>query len=691
MSENESKVVLGQGVSLYKWIADLQSALVRRRCIGYIFQDINGIKPVVCPTMPVRGKSSMEDHQRAVEKYEEELQKYQEGEIEARSILAARIEREICPSNLMNMSAKQIYDHVLSVREEGANTPWETSVRELLSTRLTGTVNSYCNTFMQHYLDANSAAETMPRKNAESLNGDQSISFEISAGLAGYLFVLGTEGISWLDTWRQTKIYDVNNKYVTLDIMMSTLRQVAKGREGVPVGHAQAAVAARNNTGVTNHLEEDNDPESICRRCKHKHRNKHCFRQHPELRKRVNKSKGKAKATFEKLDEKDSSDSDSNSDSGHISLSAVARASTMNLKNRLLYDTGASHHFMRHKSDFLSMKKLSKPFEFDQAVGNSKLSYQGSCLVKIGNLTLKLSNVLYSPRSSCDIISAVRLKEDHGIVVANRNENLIYISGPDRPIARLRDREGVLFIQELSGNESNNLPIAAPGVARIPNTSSAQRWHERLGHVGQKILKETAQHSIGLEGIELSDLTTCETCHLSKAQRFVSREPRPIPCEPLDEVFVDTVGKLTAALNGVQYAVILTDAKTRMRWILTTKTKDEIAELLVKWIEHQNHQFGKRVRTIFRDGGSEFVRIKDYCEQHGIRTDVSAPYTPEQNGVAEAANKVILVRARSLLIDARMPPCFWPWALEHSCFITNRLSCLRTKKVPIIDFLKGIK
>lgn len=693
MSENESKVVLGQGVSLYKWIADLQSALVRRRCIGHVFHDINGIKAVVSPIMPVRGQNSMEDHQRAVQEYEEELQKFQEGEIEARSILAARIEREICPSNLMNMSAKQIYDHVLGVREEGANTPWENSVRQLLSTRLTSTANVYCNTFMQHYLDANSAAETLPHKKTEGFNGDRSISFEISAGLAGYLFVLGTEGISWLDTWRQTKIYDVNNKYVTLDIMMSTLRQVAKGREGVSVGYAQAAVAARSNTGDTNHLEENNHPESICRRCKHKHRNKHCFKQHPELRKRNNDNKGKAKATFRKIDEKDSSDSESDSDSGHISLSAVARASTMKLNNRLLYDTGASHHFMRNKSDFLSMKKLSKPFEFDQAVGNSKLSYHGSCRVKIGSLTLKLSNVLYSPKSSCDIISAVRLKEDHGIVAANRNENLIYtnISGPDTPIAKLRDLEGVLFIQELPENESKSLPIAAPGVSRIQNTSSAQRWHERLGHVGQRILKETAQHSIGLEGIELSDLTTCETCHLSKAQRFVSREPRPIPCEPLDEVFIDTIGKLTAALNGVQYAVLLTDAKTRMRWIITTKTKDEIADLLVKWIEYQNHQFGKRVRTIFRDGGSEFVRIKDYCEQHGIRTDVSAPYTPEQNGVAEAANKVILVRARSLLIDAGMPPCFWPWALEHSCFITNRLSCIRTKKVPIIDFLKGLR
>ncbi|KAI0997717.1 hypothetical protein K3495_g10472 [Podosphaera aphanis] len=44
-----------------------------------------------------------------------------------------------------------------------------------------------------------------------------------------------------------------------------------------------------------------------------------------------------------------------------------------------------------------------------------------------------------------------------------------------------------------------------------------------------------------------------------------------------------------------------------------------------------------------------------------------------------------------MLIDARMPACYWPWAIEHACFITNRLYCLRTKSVPVIDFLQGLR
>lgn len=60
------------------------------------------------------------------------------------------------------------------------------------------------------------------------------------------------------------------------------------------------------------------------------------------------------------------------------------------------------------------------------------------------------------------------------------------------------------------------------------------------------------------------------------------------------------------------------------------------------------------------------------------------------HGASEAADKVALARARSMLIDARMPFCYWPQSIKHACFIFNRLNCLRTKMVPLIDSLQGL-
>lgn len=178
-----------------------------------------------------------------------------------------------------------------------------------------------------------------------------------------------------------------------------------------------------------------------------------------------------------------------------LNLSKVARiSSAVKCKSTFLYDTGASHDFARDIKDFVTIQKLSKPFRFDQAIGNSVLTQQGTIRAKIGALILDLTQTLYSPDSSCNIISAVRLKREHKIVAAVENKLLVKVSDnrPDIPIARLVDKDGVLFIKPLktTKHESLSRNIAAPGIARLPLVTNAQRWHQRLGHIGQQILKK---------------------------------------------------------------------------------------------------------------------------------------------------------------------------------------------------------
>ena len=70
--------------------------------------------------------------------------------------------------------------------------------------------------------------------------------------------------------------------------------------------------------------------------------------------------------------------------------------------------SGASNHFINSRSAFTSLNKPKKPFSFDQAVNKSSLNYGGTALVRIGNLNLSLSEALYSPNSSINLISAGR-------------------------------------------------------------------------------------------------------------------------------------------------------------------------------------------------------------------------------------------------------------------------------------------
>ena len=53
---------------------------------------------------------------------------------------------------------------------------------------------------------------------------------------------------------------------------------------------------------------------------------------------------------------------------------------------------------------------------------------------------------------------------------------------------------------------------------------------------------------------------------------------------------------------------------------------------------------GKRVKALRTDRGGEFCSNEfiKFCEEKGIRRQLTAAYIPQQNGVAERKNRIIL-------------------------------------------------
>ena len=56
------------------------------------------------------------------------------------------------------------------------------------------------------------------------------------------------------------------------------------------------------------------------------------------------------------------------------------------------------------------------------------------------------------------------------------------------------------------------------------------------------------------------------------------------------------------------------------------------------------------------DNGGEFCskEFEELCKKCGIARQKTAPYTPQQNGVAERMNKTLMKRARSMLSGAEL-------------------------------------
>ncbi|GKV42713.1 hypothetical protein SLEP1_g50091 [Rubroshorea leprosula] len=72
-------------------------------------------------------------------------------------------------------------------------------------------------------------------------------------------------------------------------------------------------------------------------------------------------------------------------------------------------------------------------------------------------------------------------------------------------------------------------------------------------------------------------------------------------------------------------------------------------------------------------GLPEFNSPSDVCEECvGIKRQITAAYTPQQNGVCERKNRTILDMVRSLLTRSCIPKNFWPEAINWSIHILNR-------------------
>nr|GEZ21971.1 hypothetical protein [Tanacetum cinerariifolium] len=105
------------------------------------------------------------------------------------------------------------------------------------------------------------------------------------------------------------------------------------------------------------------------------------------------------------------------------------------------------------------------------------------------------------------------------------------------------------------------------------------------------------------------------------------------------------------------------------------KTKDETSGILRKFITEIENIKDLKVKIIRCDNGGEFrnKEINDFCSGKGIKREFSNARTPQQNGVAERRNKILIEEARIMLVDAKLPVTFWVEAVNTACYVQNRV------------------
>ena len=89
----------------------------------------------------------------------------------------------------------------------------------------------------------------------------------------------------------------------------------------------------------------------------------------------------------------------------------------------------------------------------------------------------------------------------------------------------------------------------------------------------------------------------------------------------------------------------------------------------------------RSIRFFKMDNGSEFGShdFNNFCSQEGIQIQYTTPYTPQQNGVVDRRNQIIMEMARCMLENKLIPHKYW---VEVVHIVVDFLNGSPTKFVP---------
>ncbi|WVZ75290.1 LOW QUALITY PROTEIN: hypothetical protein U9M48_023361 [Paspalum notatum var. saurae] len=229
----------------------------------------------------------------------------------------------------------------------------------------------------------------------------------------------------------------------------------------------------------------------------------------------------------------------------------------------------------------------------------------------------------------------------------------------------------------MDGEPPLTLDIVKPVCLAAPGTDVAWRWHARFGHLNFRELRQLAQLEMvrGLPQLDHVD-QVCDSCLAGKQRRLpLPNKAKYRAQDKLELVHGDICGPVTPVTpSGNRYFLLLVDDLSQYMWLMLLSSKDQAAAAIVRFKGGAEAEAGKKLRTLRTDRGGEFTvrTFADYCAEEGIQRHLTAPYTPQQNGVVERRNQTIMGTARSMMTAKGLPGWFWGEAVTTAVFILNR-------------------
>lgn len=327
-------------------------------------------------------------------------------------------------------------------------------------------------------------------------------------------------------------------------------------------------------------------------------------------------------------------------------------------------DSGATAHMTRNGTILMNKSKAKN--DDVKVANNERLAIEcvGNVKQKINNggqlKELTLENVQYIPKICENLLSVSQIVKKgnsvlfdiNGVKIINSNGNVIATGSLIDNMFKLDvPRENFAFSVKCDINLFNV-------------------WHRRLGHASAGKLNILLQTKMNPNDLK------CVTCCEGKQSRkpFLSSERKTKNL--LELIHTDVCGPLTPqSIGGAKYFITFVDDYSRKVFVYVMKKKSEALQKFVHFKNFVEKQIDTSIKTLRSDGGKEYDNnaLENFCAEHGIKYEKTAPYSPQQNGVSERMNRTIVEKVRCMLYDAKMSKGFWAEALLAAIDIINVL------------------
>ena len=348
--------------------------------------------------------------------------------------------------------------------------------------------------------------------------------------------------------------------------------------------------------------------------------------------------------------------------------------------NKLLVDCGATTHIINDGSKFVNFDSQFDPENHyielaDGSRTNNLVMKKGDACVPLidscGNVqTAILENALYVPSFKQDIFSVEAATEKGASIEFKPNS------------AELISKNGTKFNIVKHGR----LYFLNNTVSTNKASYTLKEWHEILGHCN---VKDIVQLESVVDGMKITDKHDfdCGTCVEGKMTQFRNRKADERATSVLDMVHCDLAGPIDpVAKDGFKYALSFVDDYSGLVMIYFLKHKSDTL-LATKRFLADISPYGS-VKRLRSDQGTEFTSnsFTTLLVENKIKHELSAPYSPHQNGTVERCWRSLFEMARCLLIESGLPKFLWTYAAMASAYTRNRCYNTRIKKTPFEAF-----